>query len=313
MGCPCELRLCTDTKAAFRRALGRCVDEIRRFDRKYSSYRPDSVTSLINRSAGREGVPIDGETAALLHYAKVCHEQSGGRFDITSGVFRRLWHEGRTTLPSQEEIGACAASVGWEKVRHGKERVYLPLPGMELDFGGVVKEYAADAAAMLAREAGIRGGMVNLGGDIAIVGPRAGGRPWSIGITHPRRRKRAIATVDLHEGALATSGGYERFVEIAGRRYSHLVDPRTGWPVEGLLSVSVVAEQAVVAGSLASIAALQAADEGLEWLERCGAPYLAVDARLRCHGHLAAERSGDRGGKGNAPGARFRPVPGPPG
>ena len=287
MGCPCELRLCTDTEAAFRRAAGRCVDEIRRFDRKYSSYRPDSVTTAINRAAGREAVSIDGETAALLRYAKVCHEQSGGRFDITSGVFRRLWHEGRTTLPSQEEIDACAARVGWEKVRYDEESVYLPVPGMELDFGGVVKEYAADAAAMLAREAGIRGGMVNLGGDIAIVGPRAGGRPWPIGITHPRRRKRAIATVDLREGALATSGGYERFVEIGGRRYSHLVDPRTGWPVDGLRSVSVVADQAVVAGSLASIAALQAADEGLEWLERCGAPYLAVDAQLRCHGDLA--------------------------
>ena len=114
------------------------------------------------------------ETASILKYAAVCHEQSGGLFDITSGVFRHVWHPQRTTLPSQQELDACAAKVGWDKVQFSEREVFLPLPGMELDFGGVVKEYAADATAMVAGKAGIRHGLVNLGGDIRIVGPRGG-------------------------------------------------------------------------------------------------------------------------------------------
>ena len=286
MGCPCELRFHADTEEAFSRAAGQCLREVRRFETKYSRYLPDSVTSTINRAAGRTPVPVDEETGAILEYAAVCHEQSGGLFDITSGVFRHVWHRRRTTLPSQRELEACIAKVGWDKVRYSRKRVYLPLPGMELDFGGVVKEYAADAAAVLAGQAGIRHGLVNLGGDIRIVGPQADGRPWPIGIVHPLHPESAIATLSLAEGALATSGGYERFVEIDGRRYSHLIDPRTGWPVDGLSSVSVVASQAIVAGSIASVALLQPQADGLDWLERCGTPYLAVDSGLRCHGHL---------------------------
>ena len=263
--------------------------EILRFEAKYSRYRPESVASTINRAAGVRSVSIDEETASILEYAAVCHEQSGGRFDITSGAWRHVWHPERTTLPSQRERDACAARVGWEKVRLSEREVYLPLPGMELDFGGVVKEYAADAVAMVAGRAGIRHGLVNLGGDIRIVGPQPDGRPWRIGIVHPQRPDAAIATLSLADGAVTTSGGYERFVEIEGRRYSHLIDSRTGWPVDGLLSVSVVAGQAIVAGSVATVALLQSPADGLDWLERCGAPYLAVDRRLGCHGHLAAD------------------------
>lgn len=286
MGCPCELRFHSRSRVKCRRAFERCVREIRRFDRKYSRYRPDSVTATINRAAGRSSVPIDPETASILKYAQVCHEESGGLFDITSGVFRHVWHPRRTTVPSQRELDALLARVGWDKVRYSGERVFLPVSGMELDFGGVVKEYAADAAAGIARRAGIRHGLVNLGGDIRIVGPQADGRPWPIGIAHPLEPDFAIAELPLAEGALTTSGGYERFVEIEGKRYGHLIDPRTGWPVDGLLSVSVVANQAIVAGSIASVALLQPPAAGLAGLERCAAPYLAIDPQLACHGHL---------------------------
>ena len=292
MGCPCELRFDAHSKEAFSRAAVPCLREIRRFEAKYSRYRPDSVTSAINRAAGVNAVPIDGETASILKYATVCHEQSEGLFDITSGAFRRVWHPARKTLPTPHELDACAAKVGWNKVQLSEREVFLPLPGMELDFGGVVKEYAADAAAMAAANVGIRHGLVNLGGDIRIVGPQPDGESWPIGIAHPMQPDAAIATLPLAGGAIATSGGYERFVEIEGNRYSHLVDPRTGWPVDGLLSVSVVASQAIVAGSIASVALLQPPAAGLDWLERCGAPYLAVDSQLRCHGHLVAEQGG---------------------
>ena len=289
MGCPCELRFHSDTAEAFERAVQSCLREIRRFERKYSRYRKDSVTYSINRAAGRRPVTIDAETASLLNYAAVCHEQSGGLFDLTSGVFRRVWHRKRKILPRQEELDDCLALVGWDKVEFSENLIRLPLKGMELDFGGVVKEYAADAAVLIARKSGIRHGLVNLGGDICIVGPQPEGKPWQIGIVHPLIAHSAIATVSVDSGALTTSGSYERYVDIEGRKYSHLIDPRMGWPVQGLLSVSVTAAQAVVAGSVASIALLQKPRDGLDWLERCGAPYLAIDARLNCHGHLATQ------------------------
>ena len=166
MGCPCELRFHADTKQAVSRAVEQCLREIRRFENKYSRYQSDSVTSSINQSAGRAPVPIDPETAALLEYAAVCYEQSEGLFDITSGVFRQVWYRQRTTLPQQSELDACLEKAGWDKVQYSGTQVYLPLAGMELDFGGVVKEYAADAAATIAGNAGIRHGLVNLGGDI---------------------------------------------------------------------------------------------------------------------------------------------------
>lgn len=289
MGCPCELRFYTDTASKFDDAVDRCHREIKRFEQKYSRYLPDSVTSIVNRSAGRRAVPIDAETAAILKYAAACYEQSEGLFDITSGVFRHIWHKERSSLPRQRELDACVEKVGWSKVQYSDSKVYLPVKGMELDFGGIVKEYAADAVALVARVAGIRHGLVNLGGDICLVGPQKSDEPWAIGIVDPLHTDSAIATVALMEGALATSGGYERYFEIDGKRYSHLIDPRTGWPVEGLLSVSVAADQTVVAGSVASIALLQPPDGGLVWLERCGAPFLAIDPQLDCHGHLVAE------------------------
>ena len=287
MGCPCELRLYAATDEDCAQAVRQCVGEIRRFENKYSRYRADSVTAAINRASGVEPTCIDQETASILKYAEVCYEQSNGAFDITSGAFRHVWHSGRQTLPLQQEIDACLARVGWDKVQHSEGQIYLSVSGMELDFGGVVKEYAADAAAVLAKNLGIRYGLINLGGDVCIIGPQASNEPWPIGIVHPMKINSPIATVWLLEGALATSGGYERFVEIEGRRYSHLIDPRTGWPIDGLLSVSVVASQAIVAGSIASVALLQQQADGLEWLERCDTPYLAIDMQLSCYGHLA--------------------------
>ena len=287
MGCPCELRLYVPSDEDCSHAVRHCVGEIKRFERKYSRYREDSVTTAINRASGIEPSRIDKETTSILKYAGVCYQQSDGAFDITSGVFRHVWHSGRKTLPSQREIDACLVRVGWNKVQHSEAQVYLPVRGMELDFGGVVKEYAADAAAAQAKQLGIRHGLINLGGDICIIGPRVSQEPWPIGIVHPTRTGSPVVTVMLLEGAVATSGGYERFVEIEGRRYSHLINPRTGWPIEGLLSVSVVASQAVVAGSIASVALLQEQADGLEWLGRCGAPYLAIDTQLSCYGQLA--------------------------
>ena len=160
---------------------------------------------------------------------------------------------------------------------------------MEMDFGGVGKEYAADRAATVCAEHGIRHGLVNLGGDVRATGPQPEGEPWRVGIRHPRREGAAIATVLLDSGAVATSGDYERFFEIAGQRYSHILDPRTGHPVAHWQSVSVIAPLCVVAGSFATIAMLQER-EAEAFLREQGLRYVAVDAGGAVHGAAAEPR-----------------------
>ena len=159
------------------------------------------------------------------------------------------------------------------------------IPGMELDFGGIVKEYAVDRAAALCWSAGIRHGIVNLGGDIKIIGPRADGSPWRIGIRHPRRKDTVLETLSLHDGALASSGDYERCLIVDGVRYGHVLNPQTGWPVKCLASVSVVGEFCVVAGSASTIAMLKE-DKGPAWLEGLGLPYCWVDVQGNTGGSL---------------------------
>ncbi len=285
MGCPCELRFHSEPGLA-QEAAETCQREAMRFEAKYSRYRSESVTSEINRSAGVRPVQLDDETRAILAYADVCYQQSEGLFDITSGVLRQVWQPQRKTLPKRSDIDPYLELIDWTLVGLSGNTVFLPMPGMELDLGGVVKEYAADALAALARARGIQHGFVSLGGDICILGPRPDGSPWPIGVVHPGMEATAYATIELAAGAIATSGGYERFIEIDGRRYSHLMDPRTGWPVDSLLSVSVTAEQCIVAGSVSTIGLLMGAQTGLNWLAKSGAAYLAVDKDLTAHGTL---------------------------
>lgn len=289
MGCPCELRIYATQKKQAQVAARACVSEASRFEQKYSRYLDSSTATKINSSSGLKPAEIDAETHAILKYASVCYEQSNGLFDISSGVLRHVWHSQRRELPGEDEIYHHLELVGWDKVELNEQSIFLPIPGMELDFGGIVKEYAADAIAALAKSMSIRHGLVNLGGDISVIGPQANGSPWPIGIVHPTIADTAISAIHLANGALTTSGGYERYVEIAGRRYSHLINPQTGWPVESLLSVSVVAEQAVVAGSISSIALLKGEKEGLNWLSNVGLKYLAVDAGLHCRGAVSTD------------------------
>ncbi len=290
MGCPCELRLFppNDTKDADAgKLLEGLVAEAHRFEHKYSRYLPSSVVSKINAAAGNEPVDIDSETSAILQYAKVCHEQSDGLFDITAGSLRTIWHPDIQSIPDQAAIDEQLTRVGFDLIRLSAESVFLTVQGMEIDFGGVVKEYAADAIVSMAKSSGVKHGLVNLGGDISVIGPQPDGRPWPIGITDPFGKGEAIATIALTEGALTTSGSYERYFQIGGKRYSHLINPLTGWPVEGLVSASVVADLAVVAGSVTSVALLNGASQGIEWLQQCQLPYLAIDQQKKTYGSLA--------------------------
>ena len=289
MGTACEIVIEAGDEALLLAALAAGEAEVRRLEAKYTRYREDSVTASINRSAGdSHGIEVDEETAALLDYADVAWRESGGLFDITSGVLRRAWDFRSQRLPSQDEIEALLPLVGWQRLSWMRPRLVLPKVGMQIDFGGYVKEYAADAAAARCRAVGARHGYVDLGGDIRLIGPQADGSAWRIGIRDPNEPSRAIATVELAEGAVATSGDYERCMVVDDRRYGHLLDPRTGWPVSesGFVSVSVIAPQALIAGT-ATTTALLMGPEGEGWLQELGLPHLLVSPRGALSGSLA--------------------------
>jgi FAD:protein FMN transferase len=291
MGSQHELLLWCDDTSQAARAAEAAIADVARIEAKYSRYRDDSVTTRINRAAGGEAVAIDAETAALLSYAEECHRLSGGRFDLTSGVLRRAWDFRRVPpqVPDASTLAAATALIGWHRVEWDAHSVRLPAAGMEIDFGGIGKEYAADRAATVCVEHGVRHGLVNLGGDVRATGPQPDGEPWRVGIRHPRRDGAAIATVLLRAGAVATSGDYERYVEVDGRRYCHILDPRTGFPASHWQSISVIAPLCVVAGSYATIAMLLGRD-GETFLQEQGCRYIAVDADGAMHG-TAAEAS----------------------
>jgi thiamine biosynthesis lipoprotein len=288
MGSPCELHLYGESRARCDGLIERALAEVTRLERKYSRYRDDSVTSAINASAGDPtGVEVDAETASLLDYAATAHATSGGLFDPTSGVLRRVWNFKSGTLPTRAALDALLPLVGWERISWRRPRLVLPRAGMELDFGGFVKEYAADRVVELCCAGGARHGMVDLGGDLAVIGPHPDGKPWVVGIRDPRAPQGAMASVRLDGSAIATSGDYERCMVVDGVRYTHVLDPRTGWPVTGMRSVSVVADRCLVAGTATTVAMLLGASEGARWLDELGLPNLRMDEAGEISGTLS--------------------------
>lgn len=286
MGSPCELQLYGgDEVNAIAEA---AISEVRRLEQKYSRYTEDSVTTRINRSAGKaEPVLVDAETAGLLDYADTAWRESDGLFDVTSGVLRRAWDFGSGRVPTRDELRPLLRLVGWGSVRWSRPQLHLPETGMEIDFGGCVKEYAVDRAAALCRERGLRHGLVNLGGDMSVVGPHPDGSAWRVGIGHPRQAGAAIAWVALDQGALASSGDYERFMLVDGERHCHVLDPRTGRSARGLAAASVLAPQCLIAGTASTVALLGGREGGAAWLRELGLPHLWVDERLHVGGTLA--------------------------
>lgn len=276
MGSDCEFQLCfgggSDSQFIFK-----CLqDELERLESKYSKFRKDSLLSQIN--LGKE-VNIDNETISLLEHAFNCFEQSEGLFDVTAGRLNSLWDFKKKKVPSQEEISYALSVTDFSKVSWNNGILSMPA-GMNIDFGGIVKEYAADTLAVLAKKFGVQYGLINLGGDIAIVGNKPDGIAWKVGITDPRGTETEIASIDIYSGGLATSGDYKRYFIYEGKRYSHILNPKTGFPCAGLRAVSVAANLCTVAGSIATIAMLKDEPEAIKWLNDLGVPFVAMDSNL---------------------------------
>ena len=286
MGSPCEIKLYANTRTRAGHVANLAIREAMRLEALYSRYRADSFLSEINRIAARGGsIEVDPETAGLLDYVEACYRESGGLFDITSGLLRHAWKFSEAQLPDPKDIEAILEKVGWHRLVWNKPILEFPAPGLELDMGGAVKEYAVDRIATLCWNAGLRHGLINLGGDIRVLGPHPDGSPWVIGIQHPWQRGEYIQTLTLYHGAMASSGDYERCIVVNGIRYSHVLNPRTGWPCSHLAAVSVIADLCVVAGSAATIALLKG-KSGPEWLSSLKIPHFWVDNHGEVGGNL---------------------------
>jgi thiamine biosynthesis lipoprotein len=258
MAGPCEVLIETDDRREAQRILAVVASEAGRVERKYSRYLDDSVVSRINRCDG--DVSVDDETARLIEFSAKLFALSGGTFDVTSGVLRRVWtFDGSDRVPSAEAVDGVRTLVGWSRVRWRNGRLGLPA-GMQIDFGGIAKEYAVDrSAALVARAVPGVSCLINFGGDLAITVPRSGGS-WRVGI-EPVAQAAGLPVLTLARGGLATSGDARRFLLRDGVRYSHILDPRTGWPVvDAPRSVTVAAGTCTDAGMLATLAMLQGPD-----------------------------------------------------
>ncbi len=274
MASTCEVHVAAERPIAMR-ALRLAALEAWRIEAKFSRYRTDNIIHGINTSGGKP-VRVDEETARLLDYGAELFRLSEGRFDVTSGVLRGAWRfDGSDAVPAAEQVEALRRRVGWQRVRW--ERPFVTLEaGMEIDLGGIGKEYAVDRAAELVAPL-TTACLLNFGGDLRALGPAREGRPWRVGIEAPEALGAANRNLALFSGGLATSGDARRFLLKDGVRYGHILDPTTGWPVrDAPRSVTVAAPTCTEAGMLATLAMLRGPeaeaflrDQGVRfWCER---------------------------------------------
>lgn len=256
MGSPCEILCDTLSEGHADAAAQAAAAEAWRIEDKFSRYIDGNIVSRVNQSRGNP-VTVDEETAQLLDFADTLYALSEARFDITSGVLRRIWRfDGSGNVPGAGEVAALMPLVGWSKARWQAPELTL-LDGMEIDLGGIGKEYAVDRTVKLLRSAFDFPCLANFGGDLAVTGPARANKPWRVGIDarHPAEAGRSI---ELREGALATSGDARRYLERDGKRYSHVIDPLNGWPVvDAAASITVAAASCTQAGMLSTLAMLK--------------------------------------------------------
>ncbi|WP_289028216.1 FAD:protein FMN transferase [uncultured Paraglaciecola sp.] len=257
MASPCEILFdCTDIVLVRPQFLA-AIAETKRIEEKYSRYINDNPLYIVNHSNGKP-VAIDDETFQLLNFADTCYQISEGMFDITSGVFRKVWKfNGSDNIPPASKVSALLPFIGWQKISYTESQITVP-KGFELDFGGIGKEYAVNKVSQLLAEALPSISMlINFGGDIQVTSPRKKAPHWQVGIENPTSQK-GVAIVNIAKGGLATSGDANRYLMKNGKRYSHILNPKTGFPIEdGPRSITVAGDYCVQAGLLATLALLQ--------------------------------------------------------
>ena len=244
------------------------VAEITRIEKLISSWDINSQTSAINKNAGIKPVKVDLELFSLIERAIGISKLTDGAFDISYASMDRIWHfdGSMTVMPPENKIKASVAKVGFQNIVLDKVNttVFLKLEGMKIGFGAIGKGYAADKAKSLLMEKGVVSGIINASGDMNTWGKQPDGTAWKVAITNPMNKNKVFALLPITNGAVVTSGNYEKYVNFNGKRYTHIIDPRTGYPSSGIISVTVFAPKAELADALATSVFVMGKEAGLD-------------------------------------------------
>lgn len=268
MGSRFDITVVANDSVAANIHIDTAVAEISRIEKLISSWDANSQTSEINRNSGIRPVKVDAELFELIERSIKLSRLTDGAFDITYASMDKIWKfDGSMTLmPSEKEINASVEKVGFQNIILDRENktVFLKLEGMKIGFGAIGKGYAADKAKALLISKGVPAGIINASGDMNTWGKQPNGKEWKVAITNPMNKNKVFALLPITDGAIVTSGDYEKYVSFNGKRYTHIIDPRTGYPTSGIISVTVFAPKAELADALATSVFVMGKEAGLD-------------------------------------------------
>lgn len=267
MGSRFDITVVANTKVEADKYINIAVDEITRIEKLISSWDINSQTSEINRNAGIKAIKVDSELFKLIERAMGISRLTDGAFDISYASMDRIWKfDGTmTTMPSKEKIKESVSKVGFKNILLDKENssVFLKLKEMKIGFGAIGKGYAADETKKLLQSKGVIAGIINASGDMNTWGKQPNGEQWKVAITNPLDKTKRYGLLPITDGAVVTSGNYEKFVTFNNKRYTHIIDPRSGMPSSGIISVTVFAQKAELADAIATSIFVMGKDVGL--------------------------------------------------
>ncbi|ATP55569.1 thiamine biosynthesis protein ApbE [Pedobacter ginsengisoli] len=273
MGNRFEFTVIAEDEAAGQKAIDAAIAEVRRIEALFSTFRDSSQTSLINQHAGIKPIKVDKEVVSLIQRAIKISDITQGAFDITYGsIDKSLWNFdiNMTSLPEVETALQSVSLINYQNVIIDTENstIMLKNKGMRIGFGGIGKGYAADRAKLVLQNMGIKAGIVNAAGDLVTWGMQLNDRPWTIGIADPNQSNLPFSSLNISNMAIATSGNYEKYATINGKKYSHTIDPKTGLPVSGIKSVSILCPSAELADALATPVVVMGVEVGLDLINQ---------------------------------------------
>ncbi|MDB5196994.1 MAG: thiamine biosynthesis protein ApbE [Flaviaesturariibacter sp.] len=273
MGNRFEFSVVADEDKYAQEAINAAIAEVQRIEKQLTTFSEASQTAAINRAAGVHPVVVDPEVFTLIQRSLRISALTQGAFDISYGSMdKRFWNfdQQMTTLPDKETARLQVRLINYKNIILDEENhtVFLKLKGMRIGFGGIGKGYAAERAKTVLLERGVENGVVNAAGDLAAWGMQPSGRPWTVGIAAPLAKHHPFSSLEITDKAVATSGNYEKFVMIGGKRFSHTIDPRTGYPVAGIKSVTIICPNAEIADALATPVTVMGIEAGLHLINQ---------------------------------------------
>ncbi len=288
MGSRFDISVVANSKEKGKKYIQIAIDEISRIERIISSWDSNSQTSLINRNAGVQPVVVDFELFDLIERSISISKLTGGAFDISYASMDTLWKfdDSLKIMPSEEVVKHSVAKVGFENIilNTSSRTIFLKLKGMKIGFGAIGKGYAADRAKKILKDQGVCAGIINASGDLNTWGTQVDGSDWKVGIKNPLNKNKIFAMMPVSNGAVVTSGNYEKYVQLDGKRYSHIINPKTGYPSSGIVSASVFASKAELADALATSVFVMGVDVGLDFIEQLkGVECILVDDSGKIH------------------------------